>query len=209
MNKPLRLLPLAVGLLLAGLSALLFARAFHQAFLVPIFYLLYVAAGYLSALPQVLWWALLLAGVALLTLRIMSEVSSPASSELFEAKPRQLSRTQEWSRLIAQARRGGYLERQANRRVCMLALDILAQQRRVERRTVEGLLRSGELDLPPALRGFILQSLEGTPPAAPPRRFSLRRSPNPNGDHSSPSENQIRALVQFLEHETQDTQEEV
>jgi hypothetical protein len=164
-----RLLPVVLILLLAGLSALLFGEYLHQTVLVPLAYLIFLAGEFLNSLPQVLWWVLLLVLMLVLIARSYS-VWAAASEEQPQARPiRPLSRAEEWTQLASQARRGGYLERQYRRRVGGLALDILAQQRRMERKSLEGLLRSGELNLPPHLRRSLIEALEGTPQAEKPQ----------------------------------------
>jgi hypothetical protein len=200
--KLARFLPLLLILVLAGLAALLFAETLHQVVLVPLALYLFIISGYLRSLPHLLWWVLLLATMVILIARTFIRMSSTDDAPGNAPPRRPLSRAEEWEQLAALGRRGGYLQRQYKRRVGGLALDILAQQRRVERKTLEGILRSGGLDMPSPLRQHLIESLEATPPAEKPRRSFLFRSGTPAAVPGyPPPDDPILEMLSFLEEE--------
>jgi hypothetical protein len=154
--KVARVLPLFIIILMAGAAALLFGETVHRQVMIPLAHFTYVAYLFLDSLPQIAWWILLVVGLVVLAgynLRLaLAGAESPPAPE--DSRP--LSRVQEWSQLASFARRGGYLQRQFQRNLSRLAVDILAQTHHQDPQTMLELLDGGGVSLPPGMTGYIL-----------------------------------------------------
>ena len=138
-------------LLLPVALALVFRDFFRESLVVPLLYVLWLGYEYVKSLPQGVLWALFLFFGFVWILRSGLGVSTRRRrSKPEEEEP--LGRVEAWRERVRLARRsrGGYGERYFANHLAKLALQILADRRRIEPRQLrrEFLWGSPDLDIP-------------------------------------------------------------
>jgi hypothetical protein len=173
-----QLIVLAVILLLAALLTLLLGDYSRQ-WISPLLYLAWVGRLLLAALPQVGWWALLLAVALFIAGRTLLRYwSAPRPPERPAAAPP--GRIESWSALIRQADQELYYQWQLAQPLQELTLALLAHTERVAPADIKQRLNHNDLELPPDIQTYLQASLTSFSHLTPPRpHFGSASSPSP------------------------------
>lgn len=186
-----KLIVLAVILLLAALLTPLL-RDYSRPWISPLLYIAWVGRLLLAGIPQMVWWALLLAVALFIAGRtLLSYWSRPQPSERTAAAPP--GRIESWTALIRQADQEIYYQWQLAQPLQELTLALLAHTERVAPADIKQRLNHNDLELPPDIQAYLQASLTSFSHLTPSRpRFGSASSP-------SPLALEIDYIIQFLE----------
>lgn len=134
-------------LLLPVALALIFRDFFRESLVVPLLYVLWLGYEYLKSLPQAALWGLFLFVGLVWVLRSGLRIPAKQRRRMPEEEE-PLGRVEVWRERVRLARRsrGGYGERYFANHLTKLALEVLADRRRVEPRRLRQELLEGHRD---------------------------------------------------------------
>ena len=193
-----RLLFLGLVLLVAIPLALVLRDVVRQVLVVPLLYLLWLGSLLFHAVPQVFFWALLLAITLFLAVRSLTRRGRPPR-ETRDEKPGYPGQVQVWTQRVYLMERGDYSGWYVAQRLRRLILEVLAHHERLSIEQIKQHLKTGELDASPQVRACLQAGLA---PAFRSRGLFSRlwhrlrlsvRAPLPDLD--------LEGVVQFLENQ--------
>ena len=181
----MRRLPVIGGLalVLVALGLMLLLRDFvRQTITPPLAYLLWLFDLALRSVPQSVYWALIVAGVAVFALRSLAAGRARASADAPHVAPLVLalahrapmSPLQQRVEQIAHLDTSAFAREKIAFELRALLLQVLAYRERQPAADIERRIRSGALDVPPHVRRLVVdwQSwLPGPPPAHAVKRW--------------------------------------
>ena len=191
-----------LGLAGAILLAYLLIDLVRLLLLDPLAYLYRLGSLLYRLLPQTVWWG---GFVRLLAFWFSRSLFGPqAGARLLErlrrspppqTAPDRLSRAGEWLHLAQRAHRSQYARWQFNRRLSILAVEMLAYRQRLSIEEAQAHLLSGKLHLPPDLQAYFQVGLQS--PSFLHYENFVKRYRQRAG--SSPLDLSPEAVVEYLE----------
>jgi hypothetical protein len=196
------LLLLLVALLVLPMALAL--RDLSRVMLTELMRLIWLVRQQLQALPQMTVWGLLLVVVLVAAVGSLFGWSQapPGTDGRFAAVPGQV---QELSRWIRRAAEGRYFRWTLNRHMTDLIWEVMAYREGTTPRRLKQRVRTGEIELPPAILDFV-ESSGPLRPAEPRSLWSLLRRPKaaPHSEANRPrARPALDEVVHFLEEQVE------
>jgi hypothetical protein len=158
-----RLILIGLGLLLAGLLAILLKGLMQEAIIQPLLYQLWILRLYIDSIPQLVLWvlfigvALLIAGSSLLARRRQTELGRAVELE-------RLGQVAAWAEQVRLATgQKGYFQGRLARRLGQIALEVLSQNKRQPSEAIREELKAGQLEAPGPIRDYFQAGLTVRP----------------------------------------------
>ena len=153
-QRPFLLIILAVIILVVAFFGREFVRDFvARPFLYSLWQAWYISQGF----PEVLVWALFVAAIPVIAIFNLIVSGKEEEPEPVKPPPPQQGQVQANMRLLQQAPRGEYFKTRLFRHLSGITLDCLGYRERLSEKQVRALLKSGDLELDPAVLAAIKQ----------------------------------------------------
>ena len=185
-----------LGILVAIALAYLLRGFVSQVILAPMVYLYQIGSLLYRALPQAIWWGVLVLFLTLIAWKTLVRrrwTYQPQMSLVGES----LSRAQSWTRWVERMPQGDYSRWLFARQVADLVVSLIAQRERLSNEQARQAIKTGRVKLPPEILVYLQLGLD----APSFRHYSEYVQRYRYASGASPFDLDPQSIVTFLENE--------
>jgi len=186
---------LTIGFIfLTAILAYIVSGFLTQYLFVPMLNILRFFWVFISALPQALWWGILLLSLLVIVYKNL-HFGYDRRNQVQEKLSSPTSRASMWSNLIGGADNGDYSLWLLSNQLSDFTIELLAHRERISKEQARKKVLDGTFDLPPNIKSFLIAGTE----APSFRHYTDLISHSKTGHLSAPSKMDLNEIVRFFE----------